>query len=118
MFVGAEGKILTGFNVQNPQLISGKKTGIEALKADTRNQVELTSAALPLFVNACKTGLQYPGNFFEAEHLTEAVNLYSVALRSGKLLKYDAVSQQITNVPGADKYLTREYRSGWDPTAI
>jgi hypothetical protein len=118
MFVGTEGKILTGFNVQNPQLISGKKTGVEAPKADIRNQVELTSAALPLFVNACKTSRQYPGNFIEAEYLTEAVNLYSVALRSGKMLKYDAASQQITNIPDANKYLIREYRSGWDPATI
>jgi hypothetical protein len=118
MFVGTEGKILAGFNVQNPQLISGKKTATDNVKADQRSQVEQTSAALPLFVEACKSGKQYPGNFSEAEYLTEAVNLYAVALRTGKLLKYDAASLQITNVPDANKYLSREYRAGWDPGTI
>jgi hypothetical protein len=119
MFVGDGGKILAGFNIQNPQIISGKK--MEATintTADKRSQVEQTSSALPLFVDACRTGKQYPGNFMEAEHLTEAVNLYAVALRTGRLLKYDAASLTITNVPDANKYLSREYRAGWDPSTI
>ena len=62
------------------------------VNTDKRNQVQQTSAALPLFVDACKTGKQYPGNFREAEHITEAINLYAVALRTNKLLKYDAAN--------------------------
>jgi hypothetical protein len=78
----------------------------------------MTSEALPLFVKACKTGKQYPGSFAEAEHLTEAVNLYAAALRSHKLLKYDAASAKITNVADANKYLQRDYRKGWNPETI
>jgi hypothetical protein len=37
-----------------------------------------------------------------------------VALRTGKLLKYDAQNQKITNVADANKYLGREYRKGWE----
>ncbi len=119
MFVGDKGKILAGFNVQNPQIISGTKMDAsENAKNDKRSQVEQTSQALPLFVDACKTGKQYPGNFIEAEHLTEAINLYAAALRSGKLLEYDAAGLRITNVPDANKYLAREYRAGWDPATI
>jgi Oxidoreductase family, C-terminal alpha/beta domain/Oxidoreductase family, NAD-binding Rossmann fold len=115
LFVGDSGKILAGFNVQNPKIISGKK--MEASKniiSDERSQVEQTSMALPLFIDACKTGQQYTGNFREAEAITEAVNLYAVALRTGKLLKYDAQNQKITNVADANKYLGREYRKGWE----
>ncbi|MEP6950928.1 MAG: Gfo/Idh/MocA family oxidoreductase [Ginsengibacter sp.] len=119
MFVGTEGKILAGFNVQNPQLISGKKMDMPAgANTDKRNQVQQTSEALPKFVDACKTGKQYPGNFSEAEHITEAINLYAVALRTNKLLRYDAANVTITNVPEANKYLSREYRTGWDPASI
>lgn len=119
MFVGTEGKILAGFNVQNPQLISGKQSAITNKAAeDKRSQVEQTSAALPKFFDAVKSGKQYPGNFIEAEYITEAVNLYSVALRTGKLLKYDAASLKITNNADANKYLSREYRAGWDPASI
>jgi hypothetical protein len=119
MFVGSKGKILAGFNLEDPELISGDKSGIVIPpKQGKHNQVEKTTEALPLFVNACKTGKQYPGNFMEAEYLTEAVNLYAVALRTGKLLKYDASKVQITNLPEANKYLDREYRPGWDPESI
>jgi len=120
MFVGDKGKILAGFNVQNPQIISGDKKlmGTGEMKQDKRDQVQMTSEALPLFIDACRTGKQYPGNFMEAEHITEAVNLYAAALRSNRLLKYDAANQKITNVPDANKYLDREYRSGWDPKTI
>jgi hypothetical protein len=119
MFVGDKGKILAGFNVENPQIISGTK--MEKTIPDntnSRNQVQQTSQALPLFVDACKTGKQYPGNFSEAESLTEAVNLYAVALRAKSLLKYDAANRAIVNVTSANKYLSREYRQGWDPATI
>jgi len=118
MFVGDKGKILAGFNVQNPQIISGTKMDVPSQDADKRSQVEQTSAALPLFVDACKTGKQYPGNFQEAEHITEAVNLYAASLRSNKLLKFDAATQQVTNAPDANKYLDRTYRPGWDIASI
>jgi hypothetical protein len=80
--------------------------------------VEKTTEALDLFVDAIKSGKQYPGNFSEAEHITEAINLYAVALRSGRLLRYDAENLKITNVPEANAYLDREYRSGWNPATI
>lgn len=119
MFTGDKGKILAGYNGQSPVLLSGDKSATASTApVDKRSQVEQTSAALPLFVDACKTGKQYPGNFVEAEHLTEAINLYAVALRTGRLLKYDAANLKITNVPDANKYLAREYRQGWDPSSI
>jgi hypothetical protein len=89
--------------------------------ADANNNLskeEKVAKALQLFVQACKTGKQYPGNFSEAEHITTAVNLYAAALRSNKLLKYNAETVQITNVPEANKYLSREYRKGWELATI
>jgi len=118
MFVGDKGKILTGFNVENPRLLGKKMEEIKQPKNEPTDRGERATSALQLFINACKNGKQYPGSFAEAEHLTEAVNLYAAALRSGKLLKYDAASMKITNVPEANKYLTRDYRTGWDPASI
>jgi hypothetical protein len=119
MFIGDKGKILAGFNVQDPKILSGTKMDAPAsAAAANRDQVALTSAALPLFVDACKTGKQYPGNFLEAEYLTEAVNLYAASLRSNKMLKYDAASQKVTNAPEVNQYLDRVYRSGFDIASI
>lgn len=119
MFVGDKGKILAGFNVQSPEIISGKKMEKPSNPAgDNRNQVQQTSEALPLFVEACKTGKQYPGSFSDAEYLTEAVNLYAASLRSNKVLKYNAANLKITNANDANKYLSRNYRKGWELESI
>jgi len=49
--------------------------------------------------------------------ISEAVNLYAVALRTGKKLLYDGESRKVTNLAEANKYLAREYREGWEPQA-
>jgi hypothetical protein len=76
------------------------------------------SPGLRQWVEACKGGTQSPGSFVKAGPISEAVNLYAVALRTGKKLQYDSESMKITNVPEANKYLSREYRKGWDPETI
>jgi hypothetical protein len=116
MFVGDSGKILAGFNVEDPQIISGKK--MEAPAANKNLNGNEDEGPLKMFAQSVKAGKQYPGSFPEAEYLTEAVNLYAVALRSNKLLNYDAVNRKITNSADADKYLKRDYRTGWDPATI
>jgi hypothetical protein len=116
--VGDSGKILAGFNVQSPVLISGNKSLAPApATAGLQNQVEQTTAALPLFVQACKSGKSYPGSFQEAEYLTEAVNLYAASLRVNKVLKYDA-STVTVNDALANTYLERKYRTGWELESI
>ena len=119
MFVGEKGKILCGFNVQNPRLFSKKNPPVSAPSAAINSYADDNMvSALTLFATNCKAGTQYPGSFPEAEGLTEAVNFYSTSLRVAHLLKYDATSKQITNIPDANKYLKRDYRTGWDPASI
>lgn len=115
MFVGDKGKILAGFHVNNPQLIPEKR--MAGLKIPELPVKEKTSGFIQ-FMEAVKAGNQCPGSFTEAGDITEAVNLYGVALRSGRLLKYDAANRKITNVVDANKYLSREYRKGWSPDEI
>lgn len=116
MFVGDQGKILSGFHVDNPRIISGKMAGEEKkdVKADNGPDEYIPKK----FVDACLAGKQCPGSLRDAWPITEAINLYAVALRTGKTLQYDAVSMKITNLKDADKYLSREYRKGWEPSSI
>jgi hypothetical protein len=69
------------------------------------------------WVAACRGGQQSPGSFLNAWPISEAVNLWAVALRTGRRLQYDAQTMSITNVPEANKYLSREYRRGWEPAS-
>jgi hypothetical protein len=119
MFIGEKGKILAGFNVQNPALYEKKKAPVKT-KIDAPHQYAHDQMLhdLNLFATSCKSNTQYTGNFLEAEAITEAINLYSASLRTGRLLKYDATARQFTNLPDANKYLSRQYRTGWDPATI
>lgn len=119
MFIGEKGKIISGFYVDNPRLFSKKKKEVKAVNpvVDSTRHDKMVGA-LSLFATSCKAGTQYAGNFMEAEPITEAVNLYAASLRAQKVLKYDAATRQITNQPSANKYLKRDYRTGWDPATI
>ena len=50
-----------------------------------------------------------------ASQLTETMLLGIAALRAGqgRRILYDGEKMQVTNVPNANQYLTREYRAGW-----
>jgi hypothetical protein len=121
MFVGDKGKILAGFRVEAPRLIPEKRmSGYPAPQAPVRREREpgQASPALKQWMAACKGGKQSPGNFTNAWPISEAVNLYAVALRSRQKIIYDAEKMAITNAPEANRYLSREYRAGWDPKAV
>ena len=45
--------------------------------------------------------------------MMEQMLLGLVAHRAGKKLEYDAKTGRVTNMPEANDYLKREYRSGW-----
>ncbi|MEO7988448.1 MAG: Gfo/Idh/MocA family oxidoreductase [Chryseolinea sp.] len=116
MFIGDQGKILADFHAGNPQIISGKHTGES--KKDVEQEDTPEQYIPKKFIEGCLSGKQCPGSLRDAWPLTEAINLYAVALRTGKTLYYDAASMKITNIPDANKHLSREYRKGWEPSSI
>ncbi len=109
LFVGDQGAILAGFHGQNPRLFTqGKNIPLRVPQDDSQ-----TVDRLGLWIRACKGGKASPGNFLNAAAITDAVNLGTVALRSGKTVLFDSDHMTITNAPEANKYLGREYRQGW-----
>jgi hypothetical protein len=117
MFVGDKGKILAGFHVDSPRLIPERKMqGRVAPPPPPRPNGEFKglSDGLKQWAQACRGGAQSPGNFGNAWPISEAVNLYAAALRTGKRLLYDAESRKVTNVSEANRYLARDYRKGFE----
>ncbi len=112
MFVGDKGKILAGFNCDNPRLLPKSKMddymkGQQVAK-DVRERHD------NVWIEAFKNKTQSPGSFLNALPITETILLGAVALRAGKKVEYDSANMKITNVPEANKYLVREYRKGWE----
>jgi hypothetical protein len=132
MFVGDEGKILSGFHVDSPRIIPKRR--MEELVGPSPEPTpppweqfanSQGQGGLPAFMTqigeelaqwmaACKGGEHPTGNFLEANTISELANLAFVALRSGKKVVYDTDKMEITNDADATKYLTRTYRKGWE----
>jgi hypothetical protein len=117
MFVGDKGKALAGFRVENPTIMPRFPSAIASPPPPppVPQQPGQLSPGLRQWVAACKGGAPSEGSFLHARGISEAVNLYAVALRTRRRLYYDPASRRITNVPEANKYLSREYRKGWNP---
>jgi len=112
MFVGDKGKILAGFRTENPRLLQDSKMktymeGKESYKENIEN-------GGPHWINAFKNKTQSPGSFLNAGAVTETILLGAVALQARKKVLYDAKNMKITNDEGANKFLFREYRKGWE----
>src|SRR6266850_280732 len=67
------------------------------------------------WVASFKGGPASYGDFQLARPISDAINLAAISLRlGGKRLLFDSASAKITNLPEANKFLTREYRPGWE----
>ena len=127
LLVGDRGRILGGFRAENPQVIPEAK--MKAYRAANnipepappqprergeRDQRPRPSERDQAWIDAFKGGPASYGDFLLAGPISDAFNLAAISLRlGGRRLLWDAKTATITNVPEANKYLTREYRTGW-----
>ena len=124
MFVGDKGKILGGFRSDNPQLIPEAKMRAyrtannlsePAPRQPGSRQDGGRSARDAAWIKAFKGGPASYGDFLLAGPICDAVNLASISLRlGGRRLLWDSAGAKITNMPEANRFLTREYRPGWE----
>lgn len=124
MFVGDSGKILDGRIIPESRMRAYKGPQPPPLNPPPaprpaaqqgRPAYNPENDPLTPWVKAMKGGPPAAGNFLNAVAITESVNLAAVSMRSGRKLAWDHTAQKITNTSEADKYLTREYRKGWEP---
>ena len=66
------------------------------------------------WLQACKGGTPACSNFEYGARLTEFILLGTLALRTGKVLKWDAAGMKATNVPEAQPFIEGSYRKGWE----
>jgi predicted dehydrogenase len=110
LFVGDRGTIMAGFHGQNARLLAKGKSEPLPLEEGQRDR----GGRHKPWLEAVKGGPPSPGSFLNAGSITDAVNLGTVALRAGKKVLFDSENMKITNVPGANRYLVRQYRKGWE----
>jgi hypothetical protein len=112
MFVGDNGKIYNGRLIPEskakaygqPPAPEGRGRGSGSAPRDDWGD----------WIKACKGGPKPDGNFLNAIGVTDLHNLATIALRTRSKVEFDPVAVRITNNEAANKFLTREYRKGWE----
>ena len=66
------------------------------------------------WLQACKGSTPACSNFEYGARLTEFVLLGTLALRTGKVMKWDAAGMKAINVPQAQPFIEGRYRKGWE----
>jgi hypothetical protein len=128
LFVGDKGKILGGFRAENARLLPEAKMrayrvahnlpepppGQRRGGGGGGRQGGDPSMRTSVWVNAFKGGPTSYGDFTLAGPISDSMNLAFISLRlGGRRLLWDSAAARITNLPEANKFLTREYRPGW-----
>jgi hypothetical protein len=113
LLVGDDGKILCGFRATEPRLLPESRMS-DVAELGTPAENELLSAD-DEWITAIKQRTKSRGSFESIAALAEATALAGVAFRmAGRRLDWDAARMEFTNVPEANRFLRREYRSGWE----
>jgi len=66
------------------------------------------------WLQACRGGTPACSNFEYGARLTEFILLGTLALRTGKVVKWDATAMTATNAPEAQPFIEGTYRPGWE----
>jgi hypothetical protein len=112
LLVGDKGSILGSFHGDNPRLLAGGKI-IPAVSSPT--DVSRPSRSASSWIAAFRGGPATYGDFQLAGPISDAFNLGAVSLRlGGRRLLFDSATAKVTNVSEANRFLTRDYRPGWE----
>lgn len=116
LFIGTEGKLLVaGDYGQSPRLIPEPRMKQVGKPAQL---VERSPGHVVEWLLACtqQRAPDSPGsNFAYAAPMSETILLGNIAMRLGRRLEWDAEVMRFINVPEANAFVTKEYRSGWNP---
>jgi len=115
VFVGDKGYLTYETYGNNPKIYP-ESLAAEAEKVP-KTFARVTTSHEANWANACKGEGTASSPFEYASKLTETMLLGIVALRAGQSRKilYDGARMQVTNAPDVNRWLTREYRQGWQP---
>jgi hypothetical protein len=114
IFIGDKGILVHETYGDNPRLFPVSVA--EAGAAVARTIERIPDRHEINWVKACKGEGKASSPFEYAAELNETMVLGVAALRAGqgRKLYYDAENMQFSNGTDANKFLTREYRKGWE----
>ncbi len=114
LFIGDQGMITAGFFGEDALLYThGRSERLFPPQPREHTENELKERN-QLWLAAIRGGAPSPGSFLNAGPISDAVNLGTIALRTGQKVSFDSANMKITNIAEANRYMYREYRKGWE----
>lgn len=111
LFVGERGKILCGFQGQEPRLVPRRR--MAAFQPPQRT-LPRPLDELSQWVRACRGGVESEASFANVASISETILTGNIALRVEQKLRWDASSGRFLEAPEANALMTRPYRPGWE----
>ncbi len=112
LLIGEKGVIMYNDSGESPIIIPEDRR--KAYKMPEKSIPRITTSHEKNWLEACKGGKPACGNFEYSAALAEAVLLGNIALRFlGNRLIWNAANMKFTNLPDANQFIQRQYRTGW-----
>ena len=113
MFIGEKGIIYTSYDGYNDMQILGVDNA-EEIVASIKVPEESISRSRNEMINTFTGQTLSRGNFENVQTIAEAICLGNLTVRTGWRLHWNSENLKVTNFPEVNKYVTREYRKGWE----
>ncbi|MFC1530287.1 Gfo/Idh/MocA family protein [Gemmatimonadota bacterium] len=111
LFIGDKGKLMFGCYSDGATLIP--QTAMDSYTQPAPS-IPRSVGHHAEWIEACKGGAPAASSFDFAGPLTEMILLGCLALRMDRKLEWDGENMVVTNEPEANRFVTREYRAGWE----
>jgi predicted dehydrogenase len=113
LLFGSKATVLCSFYYETVRVIPEAKMKEEAPGLPPKTIPRVEGGPFAEWLRGCKGGPKPGSNFEYSGPFTEAVLLANVAIRSRRRIEWDAKAMKVTNVPDANRFITKEYRPGW-----
>jgi predicted dehydrogenase len=112
LLIGTKGKLMHDTYGAKPRLLPKSLHDSVGKPAEKLPRIDNEAHEMN-WVDAAKGKTKTSCPFEYAAMLTEVMLLGVVSLRAGKKIMYDGANMKVTNVPEANQFFSRQYRTGW-----
>ncbi len=113
LLFGSKCTVLCSFYYETVRIIPEVKMQEMAPSLQAKTIPRVKDGPFAEWLLGIKGGPKPGSNFDYSGPFTEAVLLANVAIRSRRRIEWDSAKMQVTNLPEANQFITKQYRPGW-----